>query len=454
MPSTKINRRTVLRGMIAGTAVSFGLPPLEAMFNANGTAYAAGGALPRRIGVFFWGNGVKLDRWTPTTTGPAWTPNVENAPLMPVKDYVNIVSGTSVKTGNEQGHHAGAVGILSGCPMVKQPANGAPFRSTFSAPSIDQVAAAVIGTSTKFKSLEVGISKAINNREGTTLQYLSHNGPDLPNPAEYDPAKLYSRVFGSGFTPPNSAPVVDVTVGLRKSVMDAVLADLNSLRANLSAADKIRIDQHMTNVRTIENRLSTSAVLPAACTAPTMPGAIASSGGQEPLEQYTKAMSGLLAVALACDQTRVFSMNFSGPTASTVYWQVMQTGGDHERTHDESDPQPLVSASRTVIMTCLADLLLALKNIPEGAGNVLDNVAIMGSTDVADGRGHTLTDYPIIVAGGGGGFLKHPGVHYRSTTAENASTVLLSVLRAAGMTLTTFGAGGGLVTTSCTAIEA
>src|SRR5260370_29518629 len=141
MPSTKISRRTVLRGMIAGTAVSFGLPPLEAMFNANGTAYAAGGALPRRMGVFFWGNGVKLDRWTPVDTGPTWTPNVENAPLIPVKDYVSIVSGMSVKTGNEQGHHAGAVGILSGCPMVKQAANGAPFRSTFSAPSIAQVAA-------------------------------------------------------------------------------------------------------------------------------------------------------------------------------------------------------------------------------------------------------------------------------------------------------------------------
>jgi hypothetical protein len=165
-------------------------------------------------------------------------------------------------------------------------------------------------------------------------------------------------------------------------------------------------------------------------------------------------MSGLLAVALACDQTRVFSMNYSGPTASTVFWQVMQTGGDHERTHDEAGTQPLVSASRTFIMTCLADLLLALKAIPEGAGTVLDNVAIFGSTDVADGRGHTLTDYPIIVAGGGGGFLKHPGVHYRSMTMENTSTVLLTVLRAAGMTLTTFGAGGGLVTSSCSAIEA
>ena len=454
MPSSKISRRTVLRGVLAGTAVSVGLPPLEAMFNGNGTAYAAGAALPKRLGVFFWGNGVKVDRWLPTGTGAMWTPNVEMAPLAAVKDYVSVVSGMQVLTGHEQGHHAGAVGILSGAPMVVQPANGAPFRSTFSAPSIDQVAAAVIGKDSKFKSLEVGISKALNKNEGTTLQYLSHNGPDMPNPPEYDPVKLYNRVFGTGFQAPNAQPVVDVTLALRKSVLDAVAGDITALRGRVGATDAMRLEEHMTNVRALENRLTGMTVLPAACKAPTTPAAIVSSGGKEALEDYTKAMSGLLAVAMACDQTRVFSMFYSGPTASTVFWEAMQTGGDHERTHDETGNQPLVSASRVFIMQCFADLLSALKAIPEGAGNVLDNIAILGSSDVSDGQAHTLTDYPILVAGGGGGFLKHPGVHYMSTTKENTSTVLLSVLRAAGMTLTEFGVKGGLVMNSCAGIEA
>src|SRR5260221_486957 len=303
------------------------------MFNANGTAYAAAGALPKRLGIFFWGNGVKLDRWNPMATGPDWMPNVENAPLMPVKDYVSVISGMSVKTGSEQGHHAGAVGILSGYPMVKQPANGAPFRSTFSSASIDVVAANSIGKDSAFQHLPVGISTRVNGNEGTTLKYLSHNGPDNPNPPDYDPGKVFTRIFGMGFTPP------------------------------------------------------------------------------------------------------------------------MQTGGDHDRTHTEAGTQPLVSASRIFIMQCFADLLLALKGITEGAGNVLDNTVILGSSDVADGHDHTLTDYPLIVAGKAGGFLKYPGVHYRSTTAENASTVLLTVLRAAGVTgtdgqlLKAYGGGGGAGTT-------
>jgi len=109
------------------------------------------------------------------------------------------------------------------------------------------------------------------------------------------------------------------------------------------------------------------------------------------LEEFTKAMSGphrrgvSPAISRAC-----FSMMYSGPTAGTVFWQAMQTGGDHERTHDEAGTQPLVSASRVFIMQCLADLLVALQGITEGAGNVLDNTVILGSTDVADGQAHTL----------------------------------------------------------------
>jgi hypothetical protein len=86
---------------------------------------------------------------------------------------------------------------------------------------------------------------------------------------------------------------------------------------------------------------------------------------------------------------------------------------------------------------------------------VLDNCAILGTTDTSDGRLHNLLDYPLLVAGKAGGFLKYPGVHYRSPTGEeNTSTVLLSVLRAVGTNLDQVGAGAGLVTSSCGAIEA
>src|SRR5688572_22065332 len=153
---TIIKRRTVLRGLLGGTAVSFGLPTLEAMLNSSGTAYAQAGALPQRLGIFFFGNGVRLKLWNPATTGPGWALSPALVPLMPVKDYLNVVSGMDPKIPNSQGHHTGEVGSLSGHPLLSQPKGGAPFRSTFTAPSIDQVVAAETGKLTRFKSLEVG----------------------------------------------------------------------------------------------------------------------------------------------------------------------------------------------------------------------------------------------------------------------------------------------------------
>ena len=455
-----LNRRTVLRGALGGVGISVGLPPLEAMFNANGTAYAqSNAAIPKRLGLFFWGNGVKLDRWVPGTTGAGWTPSPSLQPFATagVKDYVNVVTGMNIKSGNERGHHSGLTGIMSGAALVAEPHPNSNYVSTFSQPSIDQVAAGVIGTTTRFKSLEVGVSKKVVDGEGTTLHYLSHNGPDSFNPPEYNPVNVFNRLFGTDFVPPmGGTPVVDVTKTLRKSVLDAVLADMNTLKGRVGATDKIRLDSHMNNVRSLENRLvSATPTLPpgsTACVRPAQPTKPSTSGG-EPIKATNKAMSDLIAMALACDQTRVFSVMFSGSVGYTVFSDIGITTGHHDLTHDEAGDQPQVQASTVYTMEQFAVLLAALKAIPEGAGNLLDSCAILASSDTADGRDHSITNYPILIAGSAGGKLKYPSVHYKSN-GENTTMVLLSILRSVGLSLTEFGTGGGRVTTSCTAIEA
>src|SRR4051794_41031669 len=90
-----LHRRALLRG--AGAAI--GLPLLDAMLNNNGTALAQGAALPKRMGVFFFGNGVILSRYRPTTTGSNWELSPAMAPLANVKSYINAVTGYSVQTG-------------------------------------------------------------------------------------------------------------------------------------------------------------------------------------------------------------------------------------------------------------------------------------------------------------------------------------------------------------------
>src|SRR5947209_7876870 len=70
----KFSRRHALRGILSGVGVSLWLPVLDVMCNENGTAFAAGAPLPTTFGIFFWGNGIHADSWTPKATGDgdAW----------------------------------------------------------------------------------------------------------------------------------------------------------------------------------------------------------------------------------------------------------------------------------------------------------------------------------------------------------------------------------------------
>jgi hypothetical protein len=437
-----LDRRTLLRGALGGAAASLALPPLEVMLDGHGTALASGRPLPRRLGVFFWGNGVRLAQWTPRQRGRAWELSEELAPLALVKDHVSVVSGMDVKTGNEQGHHAGSVGILSGCPMVSQPHPASAYASTFSGPSIDQVAADAIGRQTRFRSLELGVSRRVTENEGTTLLYLSHRGPDNPNPPEYDPQVVFDRLVGKSGQVVGDSP-------LGRSVLDVVAQDARALAARVSGNDRRRLDQHLQSVREIERRVAR----PAQCRGAAFPASFREEDGKEPLVELHEAMCRLAALAWSCDLTRVFSLQFSGSVATTVYWQVGEDKPHHQLTHDEAGEQPVVHAATVFVMHRFARLLQELADTPDGAGSLLDHAAILASSDTAEGKEHSLKDYPILVAGRAGGRLRHPGIHYRSDKGENTSKVLLTVLRAVGCRLERFGAKGGRVEDGVSAIE-
>jgi hypothetical protein len=448
----RIHRRTLLRGAFAGSAVSLGLPTLSAMLNGNGTAYASGRALPKRMGVFFWGNGIRHKRWIPEKKGKQWELSDELAPLAKVKPYINVVTGMNVKTGNEQGHHAGTVGIMSGCPMVTQPHPSAPYSSTFSGPSIDQVAAEVIGKGTPFKSLEVGVCKDVTENEGTTLLYISHRGPDAPNPPEYDPARLFDRLFG-GASALSVAPL-GAPRDIGKSVLDVVAEDARALTQKLGNDDRRRMEQHLVSIRELELRLAPPRGRVASCLVPKRPSPLVVQGGNAPHAEINRSMADLVTLALSCDLTRVFTFQFAGSVGETVYWEVGQDKSHHQFSHDEPGDQPLVHAATVFIMEQFAYLLERMKGTPDGAGNLLDSSVVLASSDTASGHAHSLEDYPIVLAGRGRGALKYPGVHYRSDKGENTSKVLLSMLRATGLKLPKFGKKGGEVDDGVGAIEA
>src|SRR5689334_7537038 len=118
MAPVKISRRTMLKGLLGGVAVSVALPPLEAFMNACGTAYAGGSPFPTRFGIWFWGNGVLPQHWAPAGTGPDWVPAGQLLPLAALQQYVTVVSGTRVNTPNTAPHGSGPAGLFTGADEV------------------------------------------------------------------------------------------------------------------------------------------------------------------------------------------------------------------------------------------------------------------------------------------------------------------------------------------------
>lgn len=453
MARLMLNRRQLLRGTLGGLAFGLALPTLEAMLDGNGTAYAQSRrAIPKRLGVFYWGNGVRLDRWNPSRTGPDWPLSSELAPLQDVKPYINVVSGYRAQAGyGRRGHHDGTAAIMSGIPFIELPHEASSYSSKFGGPSIDQIAADRIGRETTIPSLQVAVSKRVIGSEGPTLQYISHRGPDEPLAPEFSPRALFDRLFGS-FTP---ADPTDPSNELRGRVLDAVKADADRLSRKLGVNDRRRLDAHLTAISQLQREIAAlPPELTSACVEPARPSEEnRDANGVEPLETVSHLMSDLITLAFACDLTRVATYQLTGSVGYTVYDFLGQTRGHHDMSHESSERDNI---HRTVHWNVqqFAYLLAKLRDTEEGAGNLLDNSAWLCTSDVAEGESHSSDDYPMVIAGRGGSVLKHPGVHIRGTSANNTSDVLLTLLRAAGTGVTEVGAAQGRSTTPCTAIEA
>lgn len=435
VPKKPMTRRTVLRGMAAGAAVTVGLPVLDAMLDGNGGAFAQDGApLPTRFGVWFWGNGIRREHWIPDQVGPGWQAKAELQPLIDagVRDWFSVVSGLHIKTANHP-HHSGMAGIMTGAAYHQVGITRDTIVSTFAHPSIDQLAADAFAGTTPYRSLELAVCRFHGTDEGTTFQHLSHNGPNNPNPSEYSPRRLYDRLFGQG----PSGPQLDLA---RRSVLDAVMGRVRSLQGSVGARDRQRLEQHFESVRAIEQRLS---VAPAQCITPDRPPEMPDVEGREQIAEKNEAMSHLLAYALSCDLTRAFSMMFSCAGSGVVVWPAGARNGLHQMCHDEAVPQPTVHAAVTFIMARLADCLRILRDTPEGAGNLLDRCSILCTTELSEGNVHSNDEFPVLIAGKGGGRLRG-GTHVRTNRA-NASHAGLSALRGAGIAAPTFGHGPGQV---------
>jgi hypothetical protein len=397
----QLSRRTFLRGVsLTGALVRVGLPPLAAMFNSNGTAYAAdaslgAGPIESRFLLWFNGNGIPERYWIPTETGPDYSLTPCLSPLAPVRNYVHVISGIdnvgARLAGQGNGHMNAICGLMTGTAFTGRGAGG---------PSIDQILAARIGAKSRFRSLQIGVAQ---ESHGENMQRnMTWAGYERALPPEMIPHNLFDRLFGVK----NQS-----WVNRKKSVLDLVRGDVAELEPALGQTDRQRLDEHLTSVRDLERAISS---LP-----PDYGKNLKEPEDISDLTDYpriAKIQSDLLVHAFASGQTRVASYMLTKCQSLTRFlWLGLGCNRHHDYTHNNAGSPEQQRILRDITrwhVEEFAYLLERMKSVPEGDGNLLDHTCCVYVHEHAEANPHKCNGLAILLAGGAGKM--KTGMHTKS----------------------------------------
>ena len=430
----KLDRRFLLRGSCQGALAIMGMPFLDCFLDNKGKALAATGRpLPTRFGTYFYGLGLTKQLWIPKNGGKDWDMTTQLKPLEPMRSKINVWSGLRVPLDDNPNyqHWSGAAASATGISPTKQ--------GEFDSKTIDQQIADSISHGTRFKSVSAAAA-------GDPKQSYSSLGGANTLPAEASPLSLYTRLFGPGFQDPSKGDwKPDPQVMIQQSVLSVVADDRKRAMQNLSAADKVRMDQYFTSVREAELQMAAELQKPeiqAKVTIPEAPPEMVANNALPNLRKTTPLMAKLGALALATDQTRVFNFSVSEP--GSQIFVPGDTLGYHQSTHEEPiDPvlgyQPRVSTYNIDNMELFITFLKEMDAIPEGDGTLLDHSLFFAFTDQSFAKIHAVDGLPIFTAGGASGRMK-TGYHTPGDGSA-VSRVGLTIQKAMGVSLESWGKG-------------
>jgi len=440
--TTQLSRRTMLRGL--GTAIS--LPLLDAMAPRRARAIETTASAPRRMAFIYVPNGCNMEHWTPAKEGTDYELPRILEPLSAVKSDVMVLSGLTCDkarpNGDGAGDHARASSAFLTGAQARKTA-GANFRSGVSA---DQIAADKLGDQTRLASLELGIEKfrgSGNCDSGYSCVYehtLAWRNPTTPLPTEVDPKLIFDRLFAEN---PNDPQRLKRS-RLRASVLDAVLDDAHSLERTLGGADRQKLDQYLSSVRDLEDRIHRAEKLPPV----TLP-----EGTQRPeqlpaeLTDHLHLVSDLMVLAFQTDVTRIVTFMFGREGSDRSYPMVGVKEGHHTITHHQNKPELLekIATINNYHIEQFAYLLGKLKSIKEGEGTLLDNCMIAYGSAIGDGNRHNHDDLPVLLAGRGGGTIQ-TGRHVRFDRETPINNLWLAMLERMGAPTKQLGDSTGILT--------
>lgn len=415
-----LNRRQFLRGLGACIA----LPVFESALRSTAvaaTTSAAPGAgglavtstgMPLRTAFVYFPNGAHQDYWWPTGAGKDFTLGRTLQPLAGFQSSLQVLGGLDHKNataGNDgAGDHARAnATFLTGMRARKTDSTDIQVGI-----SIDQEIANRVGHMTRFSSLELScdeVRKAGRCDSGYSCAYqynLSWASASTPMAPESNPRLVFERLFGVGGRDERQKNF-KLRQETQKSLLDFVLDDAHSLQRNLSKADKEKLDEYLTGLRSIETRIQRAEKfgdLPD-------PKADAPRGIPGNYGDHMDLQFELLAMAFETDSTRVATLLLAHDGSNRAFPQIGIPEGHHYCSHHRND-DALMEKIAKIDLYYTQHFAKFLKRLDEkkdlDGKSILHNSMIVYGSGCADGNRHTHTNLPVVLAGHGGGTL-NPG---------------------------------------------
>lgn len=443
MKDLHISRRTVLRGM--GAAIA--LPWLEAMMPRTLFGAATSPDAPRRMAFLYVPNGIDMANWTPATEGALTELPATLKPLAPFQKDLLVLSGLTLDkarpNGDGPGDHARAMAaFLTGSQPRKT--HGADIRVGI---SVDQLAAQKIGKTTRFASLEIGCEggKSSGNCDsGYSCAYsanLSWRNESSPVAKEINPRLVFERLFSA---PGKGDAVARRRESYKHSILDFAGEDARNLKNRLGSTDRSKLDEYLTGIREIEQRLdrveqTADMAAPSGISRPT--------GVPKDYREHLRLMADMLVLAFQADLTRIATFVFANDGSNRSYRDYGVPEGHHDTSHHGGSKvkKAKVQKINQFHIEQLAYLLGRLKSIQEGKGTLLDNCTLVYGSGISDGNRHNHDDLPILVAGKGGNTLK-TGRHIRYPKNTPLMNLYLCLLDRVGVHVDSFGDSKGRLT--------
>ena len=400
-----LNRRTFLRG----TGVCLGLPLLDAMIPALSAEKPS--AIPRRMVAIETNMGILPQYFFPEKPGRGYklSPYLER--LSQFREQFTVFSGTSHP--GVTGAHAAEKCFLTGTP---HPERGG-FRNGI---SLDQFAAEQLGNRTRYPSLVLAITN-----ENQTLSYTRSGAPIS---AERSPKKVFQKLFVQGNPDVVAANVEAIRQG--RSMLDFVGEQSRQLNRTLSKADQRRMEEYLTAVRDLEQRLESAESWEH------KPKPKVSANPPEDIEdpkefvRRTRLMFDVIKLALETDSTRFISL-------------FVDTVVIHNITHHGNRPEVLdeLRGHEERQFDALGEFLKVLSGTREEGQTLLDRTMVLYGTCMGSANSHSNVNLPVLLAGGG---FKH-GQHLAYDTTNNypLTNLFVSMLQRLGIEADSFSTGKG-----------